>query len=228
MTTMLTERGITVYGGQDVEVPERDRVLLLPDGPAIEADRVVALPRLYGPAVAGLPHDRDGFVPVDEHGRVDGVQNVWAAGDCTTFPVKQGGIAAQQADVVAAAIAADAGADVEAPPFAPVLRGVLLTGRDPNWLRGDMAEGSVQAPAMSHTALWWPPSKVAGRYLAPALGTIDDQTALDDPSAGVPVEVRLEVAPAEHPRVRRRAIIARARGSAEPQLLDFAPGGHGL
>jgi sulfide:quinone oxidoreductase len=228
MADMLAERGITVHGGYDVEVPERNRVLLVPGGPAIEADRVVALPRLFGPRVTGLPSDHDGFIPVDDHGRVEELDGVWSAGDCTTFPVKQGGVAAQQADVVAAAIAAKAGADVESPPFAPVLRGVLLTGRDPNWLRADMEGGSVQAPAVSHTALWWPPSKVAGRYLAPALGTIDDAAALDDPSLGVPVEVRLEVKPADHPRVHRRALIARARGSSEPQMIDFGPGGHGL
>ena len=114
------------------------------------------------------------------------------------------------------------------PPFAPTLRGVLLTGRDPSWIRAGMEQGAVQSTAVSHTALWWPPSKVAGRYLAPALGTIDDTTVLDDPELGVPVEVRLEVKPADHPRVHRRALIARARGSAEPQLLDFGPGGQGL
>jgi sulfide:quinone oxidoreductase len=226
MTRLLTERGITVHGGSDVEVPERGRVLL-GDDPALSVDRVVALPRLYGPSVPGLPRDRDGFIPVDEHGRVDGAPGVWAAGDCTTFPVKQGGIASQQADAVAAAIAADAGADVEAAPFAPVLRGVLLTGKDPSWMRHEMGGGD-EAHSVSSTALWWPPSKVAGRYLAPALGTIDDSAALTDPDAGVPVEVRLEIKPADHPRVRRRAIIARAAGSTDPELIDFGPGGAGL
>lgn len=228
MADMLTDRGIIVQGGYEADVRDRHRVLLLPDGPAIEVDRVVALPRLFGPRVAGLPHDHGGFIPVDDHGRVEDVEGVWAAGDCTNFPIKQGGIASQQADVVAAAVAAAAGAPVESPPFEPVLRGVLLTGREPNWLRADMDEGGVKAPTISHTALWWPPSKVAGRYLAPALGTLDDASALADPELGVPVEVRLETRPAEHPRVRRRALIAYAKGSAEPQLLDFGPGGHGL
>ena len=44
-----------------------------------EADRVVALPP-QGPAIDGLPADADGFLPVDEHGRVSGVPGVWAAG----------------------------------------------------------------------------------------------------------------------------------------------------
>jgi sulfide:quinone oxidoreductase len=228
MADMLAERGITVRGGYDPEVRDRHRVMLVPDGGAIQVDRIVALPRLFGPRVSGLPSDRDGFIGVDDHGRVDGTPNVWAAGDCTTFPVKQGGIASQQADVVAATIAAEAGAAVESPPFAPVLRGVLLTGREPNWLRADMDEGAVAAPAVSHTALWWPPSKVAGRYLAPALGTLDDTAALLDPDLGVPVEVRLEVKPADHPRVHRRALVARARASEEPELIEFGPGRPGL
>ena len=38
---------------------------------------------------------------VDAIGRVPGAEDVYAAGDITTFPVKQGGLAAQQADVAA-------------------------------------------------------------------------------------------------------------------------------
>jgi sulfide:quinone oxidoreductase len=224
MAGMLAERGITVHGGYDPEVRERNRVLLMPDGPAITADRIVALPRLFGPRISGLPSDRDGFIGVDDHGRVDGTPNVWAAGDCTTFPVKQGGIAAQQADVVAATLAAEAGAAVESPPFEPVLRGMLLTGREPSWMRSGMHNGAVKAPAVSHTALWWPPSKVAGRYLAPALGTVDEAAALVDPELGVPVEVRLEVKPGDHARVHRRALIAHARDSDEPELIELGPG----
>lgn len=74
-------------------------------GERVAADAVVSLPRLRGPYLPGLPHDQDGFLRVDDHGRVEGVAGVYAAGDVTAFPVKQGGLATQQADVVAAAIA---------------------------------------------------------------------------------------------------------------------------
>ena len=47
-----------------------------------------------------------GFVPVDPHGRVAGLERVYAAGDGTAFPIKQGGLATQQADAVAETIAA--------------------------------------------------------------------------------------------------------------------------
>jgi sulfide:quinone oxidoreductase len=224
LADMLAAHGIVVHGGYDPDVVERGRVLLRPDGPAVEADRIVALPRLTGPRIAGLPHDRGGFIPVDEHGRVEGVEGVWAAGDCTTFPIKQGGLAAQQADVVAASIAAQAGAAVEAPAFRPVLRGVLLTGSSPAWLRARIEGGRIEDSAFSHTALWWPPSKIAGRYLAPALGVLDDVAAVTDPKEGVPVEVRLETRVADHPGVRRRAIIVRARGEdGKPRLIEFGP-----
>ena len=75
-------------------------------GPTLAADEAVALPRLRGPALDGLPSDAEGFLPTDEHARVRGVDDVNAVGDATTFPVKQGGIAAQQADVAAEAVAA--------------------------------------------------------------------------------------------------------------------------
>ena len=118
--------------------------------------------------IAGLPRDEHGFVPVDAHGRVEGLRDVWAAGDCTAFPIKQGGLAAQQADAAAAAIAAYAGAGVVPSPFAPVLRGVLLTGRGRRWIRRSLETAGDHGEAQRR-ALWWPPTKVAGAYLAPYL-----------------------------------------------------------
>ena len=50
------------------------------------------------------------ILPVDEHARVRGVGGVYAAGDATTFALKQGGLATQQADAAAETIAADLGA----------------------------------------------------------------------------------------------------------------------
>ena len=116
----------------------------------------------------GLPRDERGFVPVDGHGRVPGLDGVWAAGDCTAFPIKQGGLAAQQADAAAESIAARAGADVDPQPFRPVLRGVLLTGRGRRWIRRELETAGDHGEAQRR-ALWWPPTKVAGAYLAPYL-----------------------------------------------------------
>jgi sulfide:quinone oxidoreductase len=112
------------------------------------------------------------------------VPGVFAAGDATSFPVKQGGLATQQADAVAEAIAVDLGLRRIARPFRPVLRGLLLTGGAPLYLRAELGPtGEVQvhsdafgetvpiAGEASRRALWWPPGKVGGRYLAPYLAS---------------------------------------------------------
>ena len=94
-----------------------------------------------------------------------GQDDVWAAGDATDFPLKQGGIATQQADVAARAIAARAGAPVQPETFSPLLRGILLTGTGAWWLRSDPSGGDGEGELAGH-ALWWPPSKIAGRWLS--------------------------------------------------------------
>ena len=53
-----------------------------------------------------------------------------------------------------------------------MLRGVLLTGRGRQWIRRDLTGGD-EGEAERH-ALWWPPTKVAGRYLAPYLARRDE------------------------------------------------------
>ena len=228
MSALLTERGVEVHAGYDVRTNGEGRVLLEPDGPSLQPDHLVALPRLVGPRLGGLPHDSDGFIPVDDHGRVEGLEGVWAAGDCTTFPIKQGGIAAQQADAVAAAIAARAGAGVELTPFRPVMRGMLLTGRAPTWLRASIDDGRAADSVATGNALWWPPAKIAGHRLAPALGEVDALQVGQEEAGGVPVEVELETRPPAAPGVERRAIIAHVRGESEPQILNLETGGHGL
>ena len=54
----------------------------------IEAHEVIALPVMDGPAIEGLPKDAGGFIPIDEHARVAGVADVYAAGDGTNFPIR--------------------------------------------------------------------------------------------------------------------------------------------
>jgi sulfide:quinone oxidoreductase len=134
-----------------------------------EADRVVTLPRLEGHRIPGIPHDARGFVAVDAHGLVAGLEDVYAAGDITAFPVKQGGIATQQADAVAETVAACAGADIDPSPFEPVLHALLLSGGEPLYLRVELREGAECE--VSAEPLWWPPAKIAGRYLSPFLAS---------------------------------------------------------
>ena len=184
--SLLEARGITVRSSS-LPAVARGRMLLLAGGAEVFADRVITLPVLEGPRLPGLPHDQHGFIPVDKFGRVSDVEHVFAAGDVTAFPLKQGGLAAQQADAVAGKIAALAGAAVTPEPFRPVLRGLLLTGGAPLYLRAEPqrlvreATVAIEAPpayrpsrdasAAAGQSLWWPPAKIAGRYLAPYLAT---------------------------------------------------------
>jgi sulfide:quinone oxidoreductase len=170
VTALLARRGVALQTGHYPASFREGRLELVPQA-ALRADRVVTLPRLRGRALAGLPQDRDGFVATDEHGRLPGLSDVYAAGDITRFPVKQGGLAAQQADAVAAAIAAQAGAEVKPQPFEPVLRGLLLTGETPVHLRTELRGGRGETSTVASEPLWWPPAKIAGRYLAPFLAS---------------------------------------------------------
>jgi sulfide:quinone oxidoreductase len=164
---LLAGRGIEFAGAVRAEV-RRGAVLLTPGERRLDVQRVFALPLLRGPGLPGLPCDEHGFVEVDLHGRVRGFDGVFAAGDMTTFPVKQGGIAAQQAEVVAQAVAARHGRAIAPAPFRPVLRGRLLTGDDELCLYRDIAGGTGEG-IVGRSAEWWPPYKSAtqrlGRYL---------------------------------------------------------------
>ena len=137
-------------------------------GPPLLVDAVVSLPRLKGIPFAGVPQDEDSFIPVDPTGRVQGLVDVFAVGDITTFPVKQGGLAAQQADVAATEIAAAAGADVVSESFDPVLRGLLLSD-SPRFFRAELSGGRGGASTADPDALWWPAAKIASRFLSPYL-----------------------------------------------------------
>jgi sulfide:quinone oxidoreductase len=189
---VLEIRGIELELGA-APIAWQDGRLALAGRVSIEADAAVALPRLLGPALAGVPHDGAGFIPTDDEGRVVGATDVYAAGDATQFRPKQGGLAAQQADAVAAAIAADAGAAVEPMPFRPVLRGLLLTGFVPRYLHAEMATGRS---TIDTVALWWPPAKIVGRYLAPFLAErLGLGSALPAEARTSAVEIDLELDP---------------------------------
>ena len=148
------------------------------------SDYVVTLPLLSGPGLTGVPATQPHeFLPVDEYGRVTGLADVYAAGDAVDFPIKQGGLAAQQADTVAEHVAARYGADVEPAPFRPMLRGMLFTGEDPLYMRSGVPGADPEVPGAWYP-LWWPPTKIAGRYLAPYLLARGDEEGFGGPPVG--------------------------------------------
>jgi sulfide:quinone oxidoreductase len=165
---LLADRGVRLRTGAYAEQITRGKLELHPHA-TLEVDEVIALPQLDGPRLPGLPADAAGFIRVDEHCQVAGLEGVYAAGDGTNFPVKQGGIATQQADTVAETIAGRMGAAVTPSPVQLTLRGMLLTGIAPAYLRAQIAGTVGDSLEVASNALWWPPSKIAGRYLAPYL-----------------------------------------------------------
>jgi sulfide:quinone oxidoreductase len=186
---LLELHGIVLRSDRTAVAVEGRSLRVLPDE-RIPADRVVALPRLEGLRLAGLPHDTNGFVPTDAYGLVRGLDDVYAAGDLTDFPVKQGGIATQQADAAAESIAAAAGASIEPQPFRPVLRGLLLTGINPRYLR---AEPGTLHSEVDTEPLWWPPAKIVGRYLAPFLASQLHLSESPPPSNGHRIAVDVDL-----------------------------------
>jgi sulfide:quinone oxidoreductase len=193
---LLDERGVVLHTSS-YGVSNRGGWLdMSPGNRRLPVDRVVTLPRLVGPRLRGVPCGRDGFIHTDIHGRVAGLDGVFAAGDATTFPVKQGGLAAQQADAVAEAIAASAGADIDPRPFRPVLRGVLLTGGSARYLRSDISGDAGDDFSVAGEALWWPPNKLCGRYLAPYLTSQIGAAADVMPQDGDAIHVDTALSPA--------------------------------
>jgi sulfide:quinone oxidoreductase len=190
VSELMRARGIDVHAGARVHEDENGELVATPGENRLEASNVVALPTLEGPAIPGAPADDDGFLPIDEHARVKGAEDLYAAGDGTNFPIKQGGLGTQQADAAAEHIAARFGADIEPQPFHPVLRGMLLTGEESLSLEHSLTGGEGEGAASSDY-LWWPPHKVSGRYLAAWLAGETVHLDPQPPVRSLEVEVAL-------------------------------------
>jgi sulfide:quinone oxidoreductase len=193
---LLDESGVTLHTSCYGTPSDSGSLDIMPGERRVSVDRIVTVPRLVGPRVRGIACEHDGFIATDAHGRLPGLDGVFAAGDATSFPVKQGGLAAQQADAVAEMMAASVGVDIEPQPFRPILRGLLLTGGPPRYLQADISGRAGDDSTISGEALWWPPDKLAGRYLAPYLSSqVGD--ALDVMPQGedaIPVEAAIDLA----------------------------------
>ena len=173
---LLARAGVAVHAGAVARVPEPGRIELSGTGEELVVDRVVALPRVSGPSIRGLPGGGgDGFVPIDAHCSVPGTDGrVYAAGDVTKFPVKHGGLGSEQADTAAAAIAYLAGRAPDAPPYQPVIRGMLLTGRAPLYMAARLIGTGSFRSEVSDEPLWPSGQKVAAEELGAYLATRRD------------------------------------------------------
>ncbi len=165
---VLLRAGVDFIPAARAEVLSDTALRISPGGGVLDAGRIVSLPSALGVAVPGVPHDAGGFIPVDRRGRVHGLDHVFAAGDGTDLRIKQGGLAAQQADAVVAELTGDHRTD----RTALVLRGLLRTADGPLYLRAELGDADATS-AVSRAPLWWPPSKIASRRLSPFLAELD-------------------------------------------------------
>ena len=192
---VFAERGVTLVKNARADSVTRTKSgvrVALADGRVVDGSHALmtvgSVPntRNLGLERVGIELGPGNYIPVDRVSRTT-APGIYAAGDVTSYPLKQGGIATQQADAAAEAIAAELGEDLSPTPFQPVLRGLLLTGRAPRYLRAEVLGGRATRSSAEAEAIWWPPAKIAGRRLGPFL-------ALQGVSGGPPPEaVALEL-----------------------------------
>jgi sulfide:quinone oxidoreductase len=176
----LADRGVRFLGACNPSSVCGGGALTVHSGSSIRADRVVAVPRLRGARINGLPANRWGFLPTDTVGLVEGMVDVYAAGDATAFPIKHGGLATQQSDRIAHTIAAGLGLTPHELRAKAVLEVRLIGGHRPLHLRIELDEfGQPAAASLAHARSDRHPgrTKVFGRYLTPFLETRRPSTA---------------------------------------------------
>jgi sulfide:quinone oxidoreductase len=177
VAALLEQRAIALETDSEVAAIEGG-IIRTSRGASLPAAVAVAVPVIRARTLPGVPTDVDGFVTVDPHCRAIGSIDVFAAGDCTDGPVKQGGLAAQQADTAAAGIAALAGAEIALEPFRPELHAVLLTGEESLHLD---ATGARPIPADDVGVHPQPAEKIVARHLTPYLARATPPLPLDVP-----------------------------------------------
>jgi sulfide:quinone oxidoreductase len=171
---LLQEADVRLHAGVRARVPAPGVVTF--DGGELRVDRVVTLPKITGPAVKGVPAGSRWFVPINEWCVVPSTEGrVFAAGDATDFPVKQGGIGAQQADTAAAGIAHLAGVVGRPPPLHPVIRGALLTGTRPLYVAAQVIDGVGWQSQIYKRPPWPAQEKIVAEELGGYLRLLDDQ-----------------------------------------------------
>ena len=168
-------------------------------------DRLISLPTVAGPFLAGTPHDAAGFVEVDETLRACGSERVWAAGGCIASALEHSALSAQQADAAISAIAAAVATGSEGLLGAPEVTGIVLSGQRDRWL----AENPVGTRGPSTRCLWWPPGRAVGRVLAHRIAAWDPsiQHHLPGRPSGAIIRVPVALGCSERPF---------AAGDAEP------------
>jgi sulfide:quinone oxidoreductase len=175
----LARAGVRLYTNSLAKVTGARKLLIQPQNVALEDQRIVAMPRVAGPAIRGLPGAGvHGFLPIDKHCAVQGTGGrVYAAGDVANYPIKHGGLGAQMADAAAAAIAVLAGVQESAPAFSPVIRGKLLTGAEPVYMSAHPVGAESFESEVYSEPPWPAEDKVVAEELGPYLSELDRASA---------------------------------------------------
>lgn len=175
---LLEEAGVTLLTGAAPQVLGPRQMVVGPGGAELRPERIVTLPAIGGPDIEGVVSAAPlGHVPIDAHCRIrGGGASAFAAGDGTDFPVKHGGIAAQQADTAAAGIAHLAGAGEAPPAVRPHLRGMLLTGRRPLYIAARLDDDGAWQSEVFDDPPWTADEKVIAEELGPYLASRDAAT----------------------------------------------------
>jgi sulfide:quinone oxidoreductase len=169
---LLAEARIGLHTGVVARVPAPRLVTF--GETQLEAERIITLPTITGPALKGIPAGTSWFVPIDERCVVqDATGCVFAAGDATDFPVKHGGIGAQQADTAAAGIAHLAGVCERPPPLEPVIRGMLMTGGRPLYVAAHVIAGLGWRSEVYERPPWPAEEKIVAEELGAYLSRLD-------------------------------------------------------
>ena len=115
--------------------------------------------------------DPAGFIRTDRYGRVVGMPDVFAAGDATAFPIKQGG---HRRPAGGHRRRRDRGVSWRGRRSAAVPTRPPRTRnrrRMAHYIRARIAVGAGDDCEVSERPLWWPPNRLCGRYLAPYLSS---------------------------------------------------------
>jgi sulfide:quinone oxidoreductase len=205
----LAAAGVTLETGAVARVAPGGLVLE-PEGREVAVERVVAVPRILGPALGGLPLDDEGFIRAGDDARVEGCTRTWAAGDGVVSPVKFGGLATHQARRAAAAIARRAGVEGVPDPGEPVLVGRLLAG--------DRSRRLIRRADIDRRPLWWPPGKVVGEHLPRWLADHGAAPAGAEAPPGEGVPVRRPLSALRGAEAQYLYDLARQFRSADPEI----------
>ena len=194
--SLLAEAGIVVHAGTEAEIPRQGRLRLAPGDEILEVERIVTLPRLEGPSVSGLPCDAEGFLVTDgppRPGRPRRLQH--AAGDVTAYPGRTG----WHRPAGRRRRSQHRRPRGRADRTGVVHRCCAGCCCSPSTRRRSCRRdaGDAHDATVAGHALWWPPTKIAGRELArprgPGRGEPDRPAGLPSVKVGDADTAAIEV-----------------------------------